>query len=104
MKKCIHIFILLLSFATLRSFKLHNPRPPKFNKKYENVKTAAGVAFAVSFIPYFLDDDIKPMYYKDGLTREEIKIKNKHTELSIYLNGETSYLNDVFPDFEVKIN
>lgn len=104
MKKCINIFIILLNFTTSQCFKVNNPRPPKFNKKYENFKKASGVAFAISFIPYFLDDEIKPMCYKDGLTREEIKIKHKHTELSVYLNGDTTYLNNIFPDFEVKIN
>lgn len=100
----IYIFIILLNLVPMQCFKLHNPRPPKVNKKYEQFKTAAGIAFAASFIPYFLDDDIKPEFYKDGLTRKEIKVKHKHAELNLYLKGDTKYLNNIFPDFEVKIN
>tara|TARA_B100001287_G_scaffold275528_2_gene283347 strand:+ start:68 stop:373 length:306 start_codon:yes stop_codon:yes gene_type:complete len=101
MKYFVYLFIIIFNFTISQGF---NSGPPKINIKYKNFRKAAGVALAVSFVPYFLDDDIKPSYYKDGLTREEIKIKRKHAELNLYLNGDSKYLNNVFPDFDVKIN
>tara|TARA_B100000212_G_scaffold342141_1_gene327895 strand:+ start:5641 stop:5952 length:312 start_codon:yes stop_codon:yes gene_type:complete len=103
MKYLIYLFI-IFNFTISHGFNLHNPNPPKISKKYKNFKGVSGAAFAISFIPYFLDDEIKPICYKDGLTREEIKIKHKNTELSIYLKGDATYLYNIFPDFEVKIN
>lgn len=101
MKYSVYLFILIFNFTISQGF---NSGPPKINIKYKNFREAAGVALVVSFVPYFLDDDIKPVFYKDGLTHEEIKIKHKHAELNTYIKGDINKLNEVFPDFEVKIN
>lgn len=94
--------IVFLNISIISSFKLHYPRepPPPRNKTY--IKTIASIIFASSFIPYFIDDDIKPTVYKDGLTRHEITLKNRKNEISNYINGDINYLKNVFPNFEIK--
>ena len=94
--------IVLLNISIISSFKLHYPRepPPPRNEIY--IKTIASIMFASSFIPYFIDDDIKPSVYKDGLTRYEIILKNRKNEISNYINGDINYLKNVFPNFEIK--
>tara|TARA_Y100001963_G_scaffold159370_1_gene262772 strand:- start:894 stop:1217 length:324 start_codon:yes stop_codon:yes gene_type:complete len=107
MKKLTFLFIALINLLQSESFRFNKPRIPKFDKNInysDCTVTAAGVVFAASFIPYFLDDDIKPNIYKDGLTRGEIIIKHKRTQMSKYLNGDVNKLYDLFPDFEIKIN
>ena len=91
MKKVIFITLLYLFYS--ESFSMN---------KY--VKPIAGTIFASSFIPYFVDDSIKPECYKDGLSREEIKIKHKYNHLNKYLNGDINKLHDIFPDFDIKID
>ncbi len=96
------LIIVLLNVSIISSFKLHYPHEPPPPKDKMHIKKIAGIIFVSSFIPYFLDDDIKPSAYKDGLTRHEITLKNRRTELSNYINGDINYLNSVFPNFEIK--
>lgn len=95
------LIIILLNVSIISSFKLHYPREPPPNDKMR-AKKIASIIFVSSFIPYFLDDDIKPSVYKDGLTRHEIILKNRKSELSNYINGDINYLKNVFPNFEIK--
>ena len=99
MKKAI-IFAFLYLFST-ESFVL---KPPTRKELIKRAYPVAGALFAASFIPYFLDDDIKPDFYKDGLTMEEIKMKHKYYKLNKHLDGDISKMHDVFPDFELVLD
>ncbi|MBA45937.1 MAG: hypothetical protein CMB31_05060 [Euryarchaeota archaeon] len=99
MKKAI-IFALLYLFST-ESFVL---KPPTRKELIKRAYPVAGALFAASFIPYFLDDDIKPEFYKDGLTAEQIMMKHKYYKLNKHLDGDISKMNDVFPEFELVLD
>ena len=99
MKKAI-IFSLLYLFST-ESFVL---KPPTHKEVIKRAYPVAGALFAASFIPYFLDDDIKPDFYKDGLTMEQIKMKHKYHKLNKHLDGDISKALSVFPDFELVLD
>jgi len=101
MKKLTFLFIVFVNLLSVKSF---NFNMPKFDKDVDCSMTAAGVVFAASFIPYFLEDDLKPSIYKDGLTRGEIIMKHKRAYMSKYLDGDVNKLYDLFPDFEIKID
>jgi len=99
MKKAI-IFALLYLFST-ESFVL---KPPTRKELIKRAYRVAGALFAASFIPYFLDDDIKPEFYKDGLTAEQIMMKHKYHKLNKHLDGDISKALNVFPDFELVLD
>jgi hypothetical protein len=98
------IFIVFMNLLSVESFNFNKPNMPKFDKNTDRALTVTGIIFTASFIPYFLDDDLKPNIYKDGLTKEEIALKRKHEYMSKYLEGDINKLYDLFPDFQIKID
>ena len=104
MKKLTFLFIVFVNLLSVKSFNFNMPKFDKDVDRSDCAVTAAGVVFAASFIPYFLEDDLKPSIYKDGLTRGEIIMKHKRAYMSKYLEGDVNKLYDLFPDFEIKID
>tara|TARA_B100000945_G_C20181354_1_gene502448 strand:- start:253 stop:540 length:288 start_codon:yes stop_codon:yes gene_type:complete len=46
------------------------------------------IIYILSFIPYFLPSNLRPSFYKDGKTYEEINEEKKKKELKRFIGGD----------------
>ena len=52
--------------------------------------------FLLSFLPYFLPQEQQPLWYHDGLSKEEIAERRVQRYNSAYLGGDVSKLDAIF--------